>query len=62
MTNNTNKDENLSIAAEKTSEALKTWEAPQLKVLPVPSKTQGGSFSNAAQADDAWYAGPNPAS
>jgi hypothetical protein len=61
MTNNTSKDENLSTATENTSEALKTWEAPQLRVLPVPSKTQGGSFTGPL-ADDAWYAGPNPVS
>lgn len=44
------------------SNSLKTWETPQLKVLSVPTKTQGGSFTDRQLADDGWYNLVNPAS
>lgn len=45
----------LDISAIQNTETKKNWETPQLKVLPVPTKTHGGSFLNPAQADDAFY-------
>ena len=38
----------------ENSKELKSWKTPELKVLPVPTKTQGGMF-NVNDQDDMFY-------
>ena len=38
----------------ENSKELKNWKTPELKVLPVPTKTQGGAF-NINDQDDVFY-------
>lgn len=47
----------MSVAAENTDSNTtgKVWETPRLKVLPVPTRTQGGTVVNAPKADDVFY-------
>lgn len=45
---------NLSSDAESGS-TRKTWKTPELRILPVPSKTQGGKLGNKNDQDDQFY-------
>ena len=38
----------------ESNKTLKSWETPQLRVLPVPNKTQGGQ-GNKNDQDDIFY-------
>jgi hypothetical protein len=48
-------NENLTSQDTETFITKKTWTTPELRILPVPAKTQGGPFKGNDQ-DDGFYA------
>ena len=39
----------------ETNDVLKIWKTPELRILPVPSRTQGGRLGNKNDQDDQFY-------
>ncbi|NNE99290.1 MAG: hypothetical protein HKN25_09760 [Pyrinomonadaceae bacterium] len=39
----------------KSQTPQQPWIAPELKILPVPAKTEGGTYVTMMVGDDAWY-------